>query len=148
MSSGTATGSGFAFDNGDVLMRTLPVGSAWISSELRSVLPKDSEGNYIYGEGQIVNRGFMNTMCIILHRNKLLADDMFSDFQVSEPQGHWEGNNWISETTDLGRKMYALSQKIQQLVSDGDLSGETYYDKYRQLYYPAASVCYAYEPEV
>lgn len=148
LSSGTATGSGFAFDNGDVSMRTLPVSSAWISSELRSVLPKDSYGNYIYGEGQIVNRGFMNTMCIILHRNKLLADDMFSDFQVSEPQGHWEGNNWISETTDLGRKMYALSQRIQQLVSDEDLSGETYYTKYRQLYYPAASVCYAYEPEV
>ena len=34
------------------------------------------------------------------------------------------------------------------MVSDGDIQGETYYVKYRQLYYPAASVCYAYEPEV
>ena len=34
------------------------------------------------------------------------------------------------------------------MVSDGDIQGETYYTKYRQLYYPAASVCYAYEPEV
>ena len=34
------------------------------------------------------------------------------------------------------------------MVSDGDIQGETYYAKYRQLYYPAASVCYAYEPTV
>ena len=144
--STTATGSGFAFDNGDVLRRTIPSDSAF--SDFRNVLPRDSENNFIYGPGDVVNMGFMSTMLIIMHRDKLLADSMFSDFQVGRPSGYWDGDDWVSESVDLGNRMYALSQRIQYLVSQGGIAGETYYAKYRQLYFPAASVCYAYEPTV
>lgn len=82
-----------------------------------------------YKAGESVPVGLVKTLKIIQHRNKILED---SSVDLPIPQA--------SETmTETGH----LNYLIQEVVS-----AEGHKNAYRQFYYPAASLCYAYQPSV
>lgn len=91
-----------------------------------------------YKEGDIVNSGFAKTLKIIKHRNTLLIEGLDGGSgELISPK------ELPMSIGDLVEKMYAI-QSSEDLVN----MGETNKSKWMQIYYPAASVCYHYEPKV
>lgn len=85
-----------------------------------------SEGLGDYSTGEYIPYGLYNTLLIIKHRDIILSD---SGVNLPIPKA-----GSLSEFS-------VLMQNIEDIVSKhGNL--------YRQYYYPAASMCYAYEPSV
>ena len=82
-----------------------------------------------YPEGTKLPWGLINTLKIIEHRNKIL-----SDTNINLPQPQKIGNQ--SELSNL-------IQLMQDVIDKN--SGAT---KYRDFYYPPASQCHSYEPNV
>ena len=74
-------GSGFACDDTDLSSRLVPPMNS--SNSLRYVLPTDENGDPLYGEGDLLNKGFINTLQWILHRNKLLTDNTFAGTELN-----------------------------------------------------------------
>jgi hypothetical protein len=117
-----------------------------LDTNLVALTAMDSDGNRMYEAGELVNSGFAKTLKIIAHRNKLLEGKNrpvgFEDFELSVPTAS-EGT---TELADLRAKITALINS--SIVADIEGSDSSYYTKYAQIYYPAASVCYAYQPTV
>lgn len=84
------------------------------------------EGLGDYHKGEYIPYGLYNTLLIIKHRDIILAD---SGVNLPIPKA-----GSLSEYA-------SLMQNIIDIVSKNK-------DSYRQYYYPAASICYAYEPIV
>lgn len=72
-----------------------------------------------------IARGQLNTLRIIKHRNKILSDSGINR-EIPKKQGS------VSEYSNLN----SLMSKIETEVGT----------KYKQYYYPCASLCYAFEP--
>ena len=72
-----------------------------------------------------IARGQLNTLRIIKHRNKILSDSGINK-EIPKKQGS------VSEYSNLN----SLMSKIEKEVGT----------KYKQYYYPCASLCYAFEP--
>lgn len=77
--------------------------------------------------GEEVSEGQVKTLRIIQHRNKILED-----IGLPIPEA-------TNEYTELGH----LNNLIAQVISENNNK-----NAYRQFYYPAASLCYAYQPGV
>lgn len=82
-----------------------------------------------YPEGTKLPWGLINTLKIIEHRNKILLD---SNINLPLPRR-------IGEQSE----MKTLIQLMQSVIDEND--GQT---EYNEFYYPAASLCNAYEPVV
>lgn len=82
-----------------------------------------------YKIGEMVPVGLIKTLKIIRHRNKILED---SGINLPVPLA-----------TDVMTEMDHLNYLIQEVVS-----AEGHKNAYRQFYYPAASLCYAFQPSV
>lgn len=83
----------------------------------------------------VIPRGRMKTLAIIQHRNRLIEDSAFEDLHIYIPKSYMG----LSETEDLKAQISA----VQSNATDIGLSSSYY-----KLFYPAASMCYAYEPTV
>ncbi|MGM9767471.1 MAG: hypothetical protein ACI3Z0_03270 [Candidatus Cryptobacteroides sp.] len=90
-----------------------------------------------YKEGDVVNSGYIKTLKIIAHRNKILQDSKFS-WVGAVPQAH--GNK--SEFQDLLNGMAEVRRYAKEEM------GESNYEKWSQFFYPAVSAAYAYQPSV
>lgn len=97
-----------------------------------------------YNEGDVVNKGYAETLKRISHRNHILSNgipeiSLYPDSDVCRiPQA----KDGISELVDLANLMESSDEWATQT---GCLSGNT---KLNKIYHPAASVAYAYEPNV
>lgn len=102
-----------------------------------------------YVNGDMVNSGYAKTLRVIAHRNRIIdhchngnpINNMDIPMSpISESEGKSELDVLAQRMTDL--RNWAKGTEPGQL---GDTQNG---DKWFQLYYPAVSACYAYEPEV
>lgn len=82
-----------------------------------------------YPEGKKLPYGLINTLRIIAHRNTILSD---SAVNLQQPQ----------QVGTVSPYQYLLQLMSDVVTDNGGLA------KYRQFYYPAASLCNCYEPVV
>lgn len=126
----TAAGDGFAWGETESqqLARTL-------TPELARLAGSE------YHDGDMVNRGYANTLKIIAHRNSILNAGVpqVAIGSLGIPQASQSGGT--TELADLVNLMELLRNNMQN-------NGEANYAKWIQLYWPAASAAYAYEPTV
>lgn len=122
-----AQGDGFAYEEtaAQLSRRTL-------TKELANIAAID------YKEGDIVNNGYANTLKIIHQRNTILREGVYG------------GTTLMIKPRDLPTSFDSLKLGIEGLINGEDLVnlGETSKNKWMQIYFPAASVCYHYEPDV
>jgi hypothetical protein len=97
--------------------------------------------------GDMVNSGYAKTLRVIEHRNNII-NHCYSGKPINNM------NIPLYPIVETGEKseLDVLAQKITDLrnwAKSNDGLGDTQYgNKWSQLYYPAASACYAYEPKV
>lgn len=104
--------------------KAMPTGSAMADmgfQELKSPIAG-------YKEGDVISKSLLKTLQIIQHRDLILGDS-----SVNLP---------IPYATDKMTEMEHLNQLMTDIVT------EMGHAKYRQYYYPAASLCHAYQPAV
>jgi len=136
VTGGNVAGSSYA--DGDIGARTLDASLAALAGDGYSV-------------GDIVNSGYAKTLKIIEHRNKILNNGVVMipadpDNGVLEdrlgPLDTPHAGNGQTELESLASLMGTLRSYMASHYS------ETNTAKWTQLYYPAASAAYAYQPTV
>ena len=101
-----------------------------------------------YHEGDIVNSGYAKTLRIIEHRNKILNNGIVLDGRDTENEdrlGPLEIPHSGEGYTELSN-LCALMGELRNYM--GEHYGETNKNKWSQIYTPAASAAYAYQPSV
>ena len=102
-----------------------------------------------YAKGDMVNSGYAKTLRVIAHRNNII-NHCYNGNKVNKmdiplyPVTASEGD---SELDVLAQRMTDLRIWAKG-TGQGQLGDTQYGNKWSQLYYPAASACYAYEPKV
>lgn len=91
-----------------------------------------------YKDGDVVNSGYINTLRIIQHRNTILRNGVYG------------GSTMLISPKDIPSNFDELIQGMVGLRDGQELIdlGQTYKAKWMQIYFPAASICYHYEPVV
>ena len=128
----TMKGDGFAYNESATLLN-----ERRISSSLSALVSNT------YKVGDVVNSGYIKTLYTILHRNNILKSGLSgvglkgetSYFHV--PSGENEFEDLVSCITEI--RKWAASPEGLNDAKNG---------KWSQIYFPAASACYAYEPSV
>lgn len=82
-----------------------------------------------YKEGDVISKSLLKTLQIIQHRNIIL-----NDTAVDLP---------IPYATDQRTELEHLNELMNNVVADNGSQA-----KFRQYYYPAASLCHAYQPQI
>lgn len=104
-----------------------------------------------YSVGDIVNSGYAKTLKIIEHRNKILNNGVVmipANDELGTPEdrlGPLEIPHATSGQTEL-QNLASLMDNLRQYMASH--FSETNVAKWTQLYYPAASAAYAYQPSV
>jgi hypothetical protein len=104
-----------------------------------------------YSVGDIVNSGYAKTLKIIEHRNKILNNGVVmipANDELGTPEdrlGPLEIPHATSGQTEL-QNLASLMGNLRQYMASH--FSETNVAKWTQLYYPAASAAYAYQPSV
>lgn len=99
---------------------------------------RNEAGVYVIKEGKRVPWGYLQTLYIINHRNTILS------YVVTESTEDGEITSYglqIPSSTSEKTEWDVLSDCITYVK-------ETYKDAYQEIYFPAASKCYAYDPTV
>ena len=135
--SSIGLGNGFAYNEtpAEVQNRT-------INQNLKSL------ASDCYQIGDVVNVGYINTLKIIQWRNNVLTKGVDNKA--------WTQNLEIPSSSESIDEISSLANCIETVTN---LAHEEEYDKeynisdsrvtkWRQLYWPAASACYAYEPRI
>lgn len=121
------TGDGFAIgeQDADVTARTL-------TAELAMLAGSD------YHEGDVVNSGYAKTLKIIRHRNLILNNGIpqIGLAALGVPSS-------TANTTELQDLVNGMAFVREWVRKNYDA---TNYAKWSQVYYPAASMCYGYQP--
>lgn len=94
-----------------------------------------------YHDGDMVNSGYAKTLKIIRHRNAILNAGVPEVGISSLGIPSASDSRGTTELDDLANCMDGLRTAMQS-------NGETNFAKWSQLYYPAASAAYAYQPTV
>ena len=146
ISADLALGDGFAFNEnaGLVSQRTFAdiSGSVNLSqADLLNLVGKDENGEPLYQAGDVVNSGYAKTLKIIQHRNHVLSMGI-SDVNLgagvfSQPAA----GAGFTELDSLANLMDTISNWFA-----GDPNKDANPNKWKQLYWPAASAAYAYQP--
>ena len=134
INAGTACGDGFAYEEtaAELTARTLTKALADLAGEE-------------YKEGDIVNSGYAKTLKIIEHRNKILTGAPYADGMTSPIYQELPipaAGSGFSEMDSLAELLDDVAEWATNTLKDA------YPNKWKQLYYPAASMAYAYEPKV
>ena len=96
-------------------------------------------GIFVIPSGSRVPWGYVQTLYIINHRNTILS------YVITET------NSDTGEILSYGLEIPSNSQdktEWKSLIDCMDYVKNTYKDAYQEIYYPAASKCYAYDPTV
>lgn len=93
-----------------------------------------------YSENDLVNVGYIDTLLAIKHRNSYLKQGLTQLNLVTETE-YWHIPTGDDELSDLSVCLYYIMDYFKNVV------GDEHYEKWMQLYYPAHSACYAYEPK-
>ena len=137
-----AMGDGFAYNEPTSYLaeRTL--------SDKDSVFKALAGSTYADMSGDVVvNSGYAKTLRVIAHRNNILRNGLAQIGLTGENSGN--GVLTIPTGADeLGALAQAMSNLRAWAKSEDGLGDTAYGNKWSQLYYPAASACYAYEPKV
>ena len=124
-----STGDGFAYNETQTQLTTRT-----LTAELAELA-----GNG-YNEGDVVNSSYAKTLKIIQHRNKVLNAGIsqigLPPLQI--PEASSDGSK--TELQALGDNITALRTWAKDTYADD------YPNKWSQIYWPAASAAYAYEP--
>lgn len=137
----TSWGDGFASQEPDV---TAPSGNE-VSGDLVRYLDADLArlAGSTYKQGDMVNQGYINTLKIIKHRNSLLTRDWSQDMKFPASLLNIpSANGNTSEMQDLVNGIARVREYARQNIDSQN------HARFAQVYYPAASFCYAYEPAV
>ena len=99
-----------------------------------------------YNEGDIVNDGYAQTLKLIEHRNTVLDNDVYgAENKVLIPAKTFEK----PATTSNKSELECLVDFMDYISNWASVElGETSPTKWKQLYWSAASACYAYEPKI
>lgn len=128
----TSYGDGFAYNESEVELNR---------RKLTSELAKISGLNY--KEGDIVNSGYAKTLKIIQQRNMIISYSETNAINgIRFPLRNQSSN--IDELKTLADSISAI--KVWAASDEG--LGDSNYEKWAQIYFPAASMCYAYEPSI
>ena len=146
ISADLALGDGFAFNEnaGLVAQRTFAdiSGSVNLSqADLLNLVGKDENGEPLYQAGDVVNSGYAKTLKIIQHRNHVLSMGI-SDINIGAgvfPQP--AAGAGFTELDSLANLMDTISNWFA-----GEPNKDANPNKWKQLYWPAASAAYAYQP--
>ena len=100
-----------------------------------------------YAKGDMVNSGYAKTLRIIAHRNNIINHCYNGNTinGMSIPMAPVSASEGESELGLLAQRITDLRNWAK---SESGLGDTQYGNKWSQLYYPIASACYAYEPEV
>ena len=102
-----------------------------------------------YHEGDIVNSGYAKTLKIIQHRNKILNNGVVlypAEGDVQERRlGPLPTPTAIGGRTELENLVSLIATLRKYMATEYQDANST---KWSQIYYPAASAAYAYEPTV
>ena len=93
-----------------------------------------------YGVNDMVNVGYIDTLLTIFHRNSYIKDGL-EQLNLTQETEYWHIPTGNDELTDLASCLYHIKSHFRELYNDG------YDNKWMQLYMPADSACYAYEPK-
>lgn len=96
-----------------------------------------------YSMGEIVNSGYSKTLRIIAFRNKILNIGL-EQVGLQPETNHFHIPYGDNELKELVECMSAIREWAK---SSSGLEDE-YGSRWSQLYYPAASACYSYEPQI
>ena len=134
-------GNGFAYNENGVLKgnRTLRKTSQTLPFELLGDSYKEKADGI-----NLVNIGYANTLGIIKHRNDIInhIENTGNINNIYLPMTKPEATNNKSELDIL----VELMSTLRSYAKSSDGLNDVYGEKWSQLYYPAASACYAYEP--
>ena len=102
-----------------------------------------------YAKGDMVNSGYAKTLRVIAHRNNIINHCYNGNTinGMSIPMHPVSASEGDSEIGLLAQCMTDLRNWAKG-TGPGQLGDTQYGNKWSQLYYPAASACYAYEPKV
>jgi hypothetical protein len=102
-----------------------------------------------YANGDMVNSGYAKTLRVIAHRNNIIIHCYNGNTinGMSIPMYPVSASEGDSEIGLLAQCMTDLRNWAKG-TGPGQLGDTQYGNKWSQLYYPAASACYAYEPKV
>jgi hypothetical protein len=101
-----------------------------------------------YKEGDMVNSGYAKTLRVIAHRNKIInhcydGNPVNDTYIPLQPVSSHEDSSEI----DLLAQIMTELRNWAKGSGQGQL-GDKYWEKWSQLYFPAASACYAFEPKL
>lgn len=96
-----------------------------------------------YEQGDIVNSGYAKTLRVIAHRNNILRIGL-EQVGLEPDREYFHIPTGVNELDELGKCMSAIRTWAKSSEGLGDTQN---YVRWSQLYFPSASVCYAYEPK-
>lgn len=127
ITNGNVFGDGFNYN---------PTSQASMENERRLTAELAVLTDGMYKEGDLVNDGYYRTLRQIYLRNKVLESEAFRRLGCRIPEAYGQ----TSELQDLANLMANIRRNMYY-------QGETVnYAKWSQVYFPASSACYAYEP--
>ena len=95
-----------------------------------------------YKNGEVINSGYAKTLHTIAFRNKILQKG-FKELGLESDTKHFHIPRGENEIYELVQAMSNLEEWVKS--ADG-LSETVYFRKWTELYFPYASICYAYQP--
>ena len=131
-SANRAIGDGFAYNESATYLNERKLDDV--------LLPLAGQG---YAKGDVVNSGYAKTLRVIAHRNNILRTGL-SQVGLEPDTLHFHIPTGSDELTELFKCMTNIREWAK---SEEGLNDTQYYSRWSQLYYPAASACYAYEPK-
>ena len=144
----------YNFGNGDGVTGGSVAGSEYFDGKIGARTLTDALAALAgddYSEGDIVNSGYAKTLKIIEHRNKILNNGVVmipadEEHGISEDRlGPLELPHASAGQTEL-QSLASLMGNLRQYMASH--YSETNVAKWTQLYFPAASAAYAYQPSV
>lgn len=132
--AGTVVGDGFAFEETELELR---------ARTLTADLVELAGGGY--KEGDVVNSGYAKTLKLIEHRNKILTGSPIAKGMTNPIYQELPipaAGSGFSEMDSLAELLDDTAEWATNTLKDANPN------KWKQLYFPAASMAYAYEPNV
>lgn len=131
----TSMGDGFAYNDGsNTSNNPNATRQARILNQELALL---TDGQY--KEGDIVNSGYVKTLKYIAWRNRIIEQSEVTPLMI-------EAGCAIPASGSAFTEMQSLANNMELMDNYQKSIGETNFAKWRQLFMPAASIAYAFEP--
>lgn len=136
----TGAGDGFAYNESSINKTARRIGKS------SNNIPFNILGDFFKEKANdvnLVNSGYAKTIRVIEHRNSIIKhiEDNGNINGLNIPMSYPDAYDSKSETDVLSELITTLTNWAKNTLADKN------YSKWKQLYYPATSACYAYEPK-